>query len=463
MSERKRRKLYLGPKQNVNIPRTTLWRYRKRSSSGRPVSGALPTEAHGSETIGGASSSDRHGSDGGDSRCESTLQPTRAGSDAEADIDGASASRDSGEGHANRDEPDSDIPVPAFDETELLAGCVADFGSKTLPGSKTTIAAAVVLIMSFVVAHGLPWTAVNDLLKLVDALFGFENCGLPTTKYLLRKLWLPKCAAVVNYHYYCDVCGSLLKVTANRLRASCDVCLTTATVATIKAAGNFFVILDLKKQFLSLIAQVKGALFDNLCKLREAAIDGCEVMSDITTGAMYQALRRDRLLNWMDLTVVFNTDGSALYKSSNASVWPIQMTVNELPLPLRSRHSVLAGIWFGHKHPDMLLFLGKFVEAMRSVGQLVWRYGTTTLQTRVYAICICVDAPARAAVGNHVQFNGFFGCPWCLSCAKTEDGEYIAEQLASTVILKRNMNAAVVLTGSCVYCRYIDTCCNSSQ
>lgn len=70
----------------------------------------------------------------------------------------------------------------------------------------------------------------------------------------------------------------------------------------------------------------------------------------------------------------------------------------------------------------MLLFLGKFVDAMCSVGELIWQCDLESVSSKVYTICLCADAPARAAVGNSVQFNGFFGCPWCLSCGISLDG-----------------------------------------
>ncbi|KAL1445244.1 hypothetical protein MTO96_045129 [Rhipicephalus appendiculatus] len=100
------------------------------------------------------------------------------------------------EGDSGDDLPGDRTSVPSFDESQLLARCIADFGTKTLPGSATTIAVAVVLIMSFIAAHGLPWSAVDDLLKLVEALFGFQKCGLPQSKCLLRKLWSAKCDSV---------------------------------------------------------------------------------------------------------------------------------------------------------------------------------------------------------------------------------------------------------------------------
>ncbi|CAN8016251.1 unnamed protein product, partial [Ixodes persulcatus] len=36
------------------------------------------------------------------------------------------------------------------------------------------------------------------------------------------------------------------------------------------------------------------------------------------------------------------------------------------------------------------------------------------MNSRVQIVCCCVDAPARAAVLNIKQFNGYYGCTWCL-------------------------------------------------
>ncbi|KAL1446704.1 hypothetical protein MTO96_028757 [Rhipicephalus appendiculatus] len=128
------------------------------------------------------------------------------------------------EGDSGDDLPGDRTSVPSFDESQLLARCIADFGTKTLPGSATTIAVAVVLIMSFIAAHGLPWSAVDDLLKLVEALFGFQKCGLPQSKYLLRKLWSAKCDSVGTYHYCCSQCGKLLDISGDKIHLTCNFC-----------------------------------------------------------------------------------------------------------------------------------------------------------------------------------------------------------------------------------------------
>ena len=38
--------------------------------------------------------------------------------------------------------------------------------------------------------------------------------------------------------------------------------------------------------------------------------------------------------------------------------------------------------------------------------------------TKVFAVCACPDTLARSALQNHIRFNGFYGCSWCLHPSK---------------------------------------------
>ncbi|KAM7286356.1 hypothetical protein ISCGN_030178 [Ixodes scapularis] len=100
------------------------------------------------------------------------------------------------------------------------------------------------------------------------------------------------------------------------------------------------------------------------------------------------------------------------------------LIINELPPTVRFDHCALAGLWFGSTHPDMGLFMTKFVEEVTSLDTVTWENDFTVMTSKVHALCCCVDAPARAEVRNHTHFNGYFGCPWCLA-----SGEHLGGSL----------------------------------
>lgn len=358
----------------------------------------------------------------------------RSGERTDSDNDSLASHSDSYDSSYEREADDVDTPLLCFEDSEgeegfsipttedgafsardpdSEEGAHIPFAESTLPGSPTTVATAVVLITAFVVAHGLSWTGLDDLLRLINVLFG--STVLPHTKYLFRKLWAQTKQDRVVYHYYCDSCSTLLNPTL-----TCEVCNTVHKLAELRLKGSFFVILKIRDQLSHLVHMNKRVLHENLLKLQTATSD---YITDITSGAAYQRLKRDGILKEGDLTVTFNTDGSPLFKSSKTSIWPIQLTLNELPPEVRLKSSTLAGLWFGKKHPNMSIFLSKFGEQFESMEPLAWSCDTTTYVSRAYAICCCVDAPARAAVQNYMQFNSFFGCPWCLSPATNVERE----------------------------------------
>lgn len=158
-------------------------------------------------------------------------------------------------------------------------------------------------------------------------------------------------------------------------------------------------------QLKQVINETKDALKANLARI---ASSDSSVITDITEGHAHRQL---------------NTDGSPVFSSSGVSIWPIQFTVNELPVPLRILHCTLAGLWFGKEHLDMTLFLAKFVEDINCTPPVLWEHEGNIHSSKAYVICFCVDAPARSAVQNCFLFNGYFGCPWCLIKGDYIDGE----------------------------------------
>lgn len=59
-------------------------------------------------------------------------------------------------------------------------------------------------------------------------------------------------------------------------------------------------------------------------------------------------------------------------------------------------------------------FFGTFVQELKEMGPIVWKCGSRIIKSVVRVACVCVDAPARALVLHMKQFNGHYGCSFCL-------------------------------------------------
>ncbi|KAL1426065.1 hypothetical protein MTO96_018540 [Rhipicephalus appendiculatus] len=62
----------------------------------------------------------------------------------------------------------------------------------------------------------------------------------------------------------------------------------------------------------------------------------------------------------------------------------------------------------------MTKFLEVFVKELLAMNSVNWKAYEGELTSSVQIVYCCVDAPARAAVLNWKQFNGYFGCSFCL-------------------------------------------------
>ncbi|KAH9382536.1 hypothetical protein HPB48_021250 [Haemaphysalis longicornis] len=184
-------------------------------------------------------------------------------------------------------------------------------------GSTTTKAAEIVIILAFVVAHGMPWDTVDGLLRVINALLGFRGNVLHQSKYLLRKMWSSQTDSYVKHHHYYNVCGSCVQECGPG-SARCESWEKDFELSALKAMSFFFSIMNLKRQILQVINRWKEDLLNKMAlihyTLNEPAI------SDFTSAAVYKSLRSSTNISAGDLTLTLNTDGSPVYKYSMANL-----------------------------------------------------------------------------------------------------------------------------------------------
>lgn len=177
------------------------------------------------------------------------------------------------------------------------------------------------MAMSFCVAHGLSWSALGDLAKLVNNVAGMKV--LPRSQYMFTKLWATQKDDLVQYWYRCTECDSVLE--DQNGDCVCEVCDMKVPASDLHAKSHF-ITLDTRKQLHMLIEETQEIIAGALTARNERCDD---VITDITNGASFSHLQQQvDGLRQDDLTLTINTDGSHVLKSSKMSVWPIQFTLN---------------------------------------------------------------------------------------------------------------------------------------
>jgi len=277
-------------------------------------------------------------------------------------------------------------------------------------GSTLTVGAAVVLIMTLALRHHLPWVAVDDLLALMQIVLPASSL-LPRSRYLFEKLFMP-CTGINEVHYYCPFCFSYISESNSRT-GNCPQCKEEIKVDLYKN-GNFFITLPLETQLRDMfensnMSELIGHRFS-----RSKSSD--ENIEDIYDGLVYKEVMGNK--DSSHISLMWNTDGVPVFNSSNYSMWPIQCIINELPIHLRKKHVLLTAVWFGISKPVMSCFLKPFIHECNKLAVDGFKWISRSKQTYttfVHTLVCSVDSVARCMLQGIKQFNGEYGCSWCLN------------------------------------------------
>lgn len=141
---------------------------------------------------------------------------------------------------------------------------------------------------------------------------------------------------------------------------------------------------------------------------------------DIVDGRVYKKNKESGgfLANEDNLSLLFNTDGIPLYKSSKVNIWPVFLAINELPPEeqFAKKNMILWGLWQGKGKPRFSTFFEAFTDDLIRLKfkgfsimktfhpKLMLSLGTTDLQGKAYLMYM----------SHHNGVNG------CITC--TEEG-----------------------------------------
>lgn len=99
-----------------------------------------------------------------------------------------------------------------------LADNLKNYDSPLFENSPTTISETLQMVMMHAMKHKLTWTAVEDMLKMINTILG--QSVLPQTKYAFNKIF--GTADSMTFHFYCTDCSHYLKKYDGHLNANFD-------------------------------------------------------------------------------------------------------------------------------------------------------------------------------------------------------------------------------------------------
>ncbi|XP_030231849.1 uncharacterized protein LOC115557858 isoform X3 [Gadus morhua] len=271
------------------------------------------------------------------------------------------------------------------------------------PGAPVSKEESLLMLMSYVLRNNLTGKALTHLLELFNLMFP----GLiPPSHYLFNKEF--GSSSQPEVHFYCEKCLAYFGISAD-CPSHCTLCNTVFDANTSLKKGFYFLVIPLH-------AQIKQLLQEHDVNLTEKS-RSFDVLTDIQSGGEYQKLCDSGVLGKDDLTLIWNCDGAPVFKSSKCSIWPIQCQIIELEPEMRKRHFLMSALWFGPTKPSMLTLLTPFVKeaSLLETEGIDWqdRQGHSHI-SKVFVLICSSDSVARPLLRNTKQFNGFYGCDFCL-------------------------------------------------
>lgn len=287
------------------------------------------------------------------------------------------------------------------------------FSDKFFPLHSTTnctVFDAMLMIHAYSIRHDLSWTAIEDLITLMNRVIG--EVKIPPSKYLFKQKFTRTIKCNPVKHFVCQECNLYLGTLEEINEADkkyCPACQCKVQLDT-KYAKNHFVTIPLREQLKTILERNSDNLKFNF---RRSTTHIC----DVHDANLFQNLEND-MENIITLT--FSTDGAVVFKAtSEKSLWPLQFLVNEIDLKHRfqRKNMFCAAIAFGAT-PNMQTYMKSFIEEIMQInaeGGLPFKMKCGEIKTcKIYPMIFTGDALAKQYVLNKVSFNGYLGCPYCL-------------------------------------------------
>lgn len=266
--------------------------------------------------------------------------------------------------------------------------------------------------LNFYLKNNLTFDCLVDAARLINSVPN-SLFKVPEAKYKLMKQFSTE-AVPFHLNVFCESCKGYYGGEAGDTM----VCIRCNTKLKAKET-NFFISINVSIQLNKIIQQNWNEIIEFQKLRNESAI------SDIMDSEIIKDLSQKNPYG-LKLSLLVNTDGIQVSKSSKKSLWPIQLLCNFLPPKIRfhQRNVVIAGLCLDMKKVGMLSFfkpLGEEFNKISSEGIMMEIDGVKKLLYFHVTHC-SVDLPAQSLVQGINLYSGYNACTICLHAGVPIEG-----------------------------------------
>ena len=254
------------------------------------------------------------------------------------------------------------------------------------------------LIISFCNKHNLNMLARKNLVKLINAFLPVNN-SLPSYERISSLLLNDK--NVTNISYYCCNCK---KEKEKKTKCKSPECIMKET-----EEGEFYSL-----SIVSQLEKITSHYWEDISKYLNETRSRIDYVDTLHyKNSSDKTVKSD--INQKILNLTLCSDGVSIRK--NVSIWPVLLTIIELPPLIRESYfsKILVGVWRGNKPSSSILYK-KLMKDLNTLGISGIKVQSSGVQYTVkYKLAsILCDAPALALSLDMRQFNGYYGCAFCM-------------------------------------------------
>jgi len=263
----------------------------------------------------------------------------------------------------------------------------------------TTISEFTLSLLALKQKHKFSETATDDILNLIKLLLPENKLPKNSGKLFSN---LKNSIEIIKEHKICKKCDKIKEESNENQCKTCQSDLISFSTFEIQPQLEKILNND------SYLEQIKSANKKRDNQFINNALDG-QIYS--------HANINNKSLN---VSLNISADGAPLIKSRNHSLWPVSGNIVELNQACREKFEniILFGLWLHNSKPTNKFF-SKSLELLENIlnKELIISNQIITVRCQLALF----DSPAKAALANIKQFNGFYGCPSCFHPGKHTD------------------------------------------